>query len=76
MKDKIHSIQSENFYLHGTLRRAMEHVDSHAACVGWFVVKKDGTSITGHSYESGSTDAQLLGGCKMLEADIIRKANL
>lgn len=53
-----------------SVERLSKRIDEDTLAVGFFLIRKDRTMVTGWSYEKGTTNCDLLGAVSLLKHDM------
>ncbi len=58
-------------YFHESIVNAANYLDERTHAIGFFILRKDHTVVTGISYDTGFTVAELKGACEYMKDDLM-----
>lgn len=58
-------------HFHKSVENLSKSIDERTHAVGFFILRKDHTVVTGISYDTGFTAMELQGACEYLKSDLM-----
>lgn len=69
---KIRVIPYQRTFFHQSLEEVSVRIKPSTHAVGFFILDKDGTVVSGVSYDEGFTASQLKGACEQMKDSLVQ----